>query len=130
MQAGLIYYTREGCQHRRRIRDYSSAGAILATPFFLSLKAEALHLGNRTPEALEAITDGEALVERSGARIWSAELHRLRCVFLAAIGADKTEIEASFCQAIRIAKQQKSVSLKARAEASYSEYRHRKSGFE
>jgi hypothetical protein len=53
-----------------------------------------------------------------------------RGVFLAAIGADKTEIEASFCQAIRIAKQQKSVSLKARAEASYSEYRHRKSGFE
>jgi hypothetical protein len=85
------------------IRDYSSAGAILATPFFLSLKAEALHLGNRTPEALEAIRDGEALVERSGARIWSAELHRLRGVFLAAIGADKTEIEASFCEAIRIA---------------------------
>ena len=47
-----------------------------------------------------------------------AELHRLRAVFLAAIGADETQIEASFCGAIRVAKEQKSVSLAKRAEAS------------
>jgi hypothetical protein len=33
-----------------------------------------------------------------------AELRLLRDVFLAAIGADETKIEASFCEAIRIAK--------------------------
>ena len=55
-----------------------------------------------------------------------AELHRLRGVFLAAMGADETQIEASFCEAIRIAKEQKSVSLEKRAEATYAEYRRQK----
>jgi hypothetical protein len=32
-------------------------------------------------------------------------------VFLAAMGADETKIEASFCEAIRIAMEQKSISL-------------------
>jgi hypothetical protein len=36
-----------------------------------------------------------------------AELRLLRDVFLAAIGADEPKIEASFCEAIRIAKEQK-----------------------
>ena len=62
------------------------------------------------------------MVERSEERQWSAELHRLRGVFLTATGAEKTEIEASFCEAIRIAKQRKSVSLGTRAEATYAEY--------
>jgi hypothetical protein len=47
-------------------------------------------------------------------------------VFLAAIGAEERETEASFCAAIRIAKQQKSVSLQKRAEKTYSEYRRQK----
>jgi hypothetical protein len=37
-------------------------------------------------------------------------------VFLAALGADEMQIEASFCEAIRIAKEQKSTSLEERAE--------------
>jgi len=52
--------------------------------------------------------------------------HRLRGVFLAAMGEQETEIEASFCQAIRIAKEQKSVSLEKRVEATYAEYRRQK----
>ena len=51
-----------------------------------------------------------------------AELYRLRGVFLAAIGADEVQIEASLREAIRIAKEQKSVSLEKRAEETYSEY--------
>ena len=42
--------------------------------------------------------------------------------FLAAIGSDKPRIEASFRAAISTAKQQKSVSLEKRAEATYAEY--------
>jgi hypothetical protein len=95
-------------------------------PFLLALKAEALHLTDRTSEALEAIKEAEALVERFESRWWHAELHRLRAVFLAAMGADETEIEASFQAAIRIAREQKSVSLKKRAERTYAEYRRQK----
>ena len=108
------------------IGDYRADGAILAVPFFLALKAEAFHLANRTCEALEAINEAEALVERSGARLWCVELHRHRGVFLAAMGADETQIEASFCAAIRIAREQKSVSLEKRAEGTYAEYRRQK----
>ena len=76
-------------------------------------EAEALHLADHTSEALETIAEAEAWVERS----------QERCVFLAPIGADGTGIEASFCTAIRIAKEQKSVLLQKRAEATYAEYR-------
>ena len=54
------------------------------------------------------------------------ELHRLRGVFLTAMGADETQIEASFGEAIRIAQEQKSISLEKRAEATYAEYRRQK----
>ena len=108
------------------IGDYRATGCDAGLPYFLALKAEALHLADRTSEALEAIKEAEALVERSEERWWCAELHRLRGVFLTAIGADETQIEASFCEAIRIAKEQKSVSLAETREATYAEYRRQK----
>jgi serine/threonine protein kinase/tetratricopeptide (TPR) repeat protein len=95
-------------------------------PAFLTRKAEALHLADRTSEGLEAINEAEALAQRFESHYWSAELHRLRGVFLATLGADEAQIEASFCEAIRMAKEQKSVSLEKRAEASYAEYRRQK----
>jgi hypothetical protein len=95
-------------------------------PFLLALKAEALHLADRTVESLEAIREADGLVERFENRYWSAELHRLRGVFLATASAEETQIEAAFGEAIRIAKQQKSVSLQKRAESSYAEYRGRR----
>ena len=77
-------------------------------------------------EACHAVTEAQALVERSEQRWWCAELHELRGVFVAALGAEETEIEASFRAAIRIAKEQKAVSLAKRAEATYAEYRRQK----
>jgi hypothetical protein len=108
------------------IRDYRATGANIGLSYLLGMKAEALHLADRTSEALEAIKEAEALVERFEERFWSAELQRLRGVFLAALDADETQIEASFGEAIRIAKEQKSVSLEKRAEATYAEYRRQK----
>jgi predicted ATPase len=95
-------------------------------PFALALKAEALYLANRIPEALEAIKEAERQAEISEERWWCAELHRLRGAFLSAVGADENQIEASFCEAIRIAREQKSISLEKRAEVTYAEYRRQK----
>ena len=81
---------------------------------------------DRTSEALEAIKEAERLAETYRERWWCAELHRLRGVFLTAIGADEIQIEASFCEAIATARDQKSVSLEKRAEATYAEYRRQK----
>jgi adenylate cyclase len=108
------------------IRDLRANGAVMGLPYFLAQKAEALHLAERTSEALEAINEAEVLAERSEERRWCAELHRLRGVFLATLGANETQIEGSFSAAIRIAREQKSISLEKRAEATYAEYRRQK----
>jgi hypothetical protein len=67
-----------------------------------------------------SIRDAEVLAERFEERWWCAELCRLRAVFLAATGAERV------CEAVRVAKEQKSVSLERRADATYAEYRRQK----
>ncbi len=108
------------------IGNYRATGSKLDMPYLLALKAEALHLADRTSDALEAITEAEAVIEKFENRYWCAELHRLKGVFLTAMGADEARIEASFRAAIKTAKEQKSVSLAARAEGTYAEYRRQK----
>jgi hypothetical protein len=110
------------------IEDWVATGAVLQVPFYLGLKSEALYLANRTSEALEAISEAEALVERFEDRHWCAELYRLRGVYLAALGTDEARIEGSFCEAIRTAKEQKSISLAKSAEATFAEYRRQRAG--
>ena len=107
------------------IENMRAAGWVLCLPYALSIKAEVLHLADRASEALEILREAEALAETREERWWWAELHRLRGV-LTAIGAEETEIEASFCEAISNAKQQKSISLEKRAEGTYAEYRRQK----
>ena len=104
------------------IRDYRVTGSVQGVPYFLALKAEALFLGDRSSEALEAINEAEALAERFEHRNALSEMHRLRGMFLAALGADEIQIEASFCAALRIAREQKSIALAKVAEATYAAY--------
>ncbi|MBV8224367.1 MAG: hypothetical protein JO232_04165 [Verrucomicrobia bacterium] len=106
--------------------NWRAIGSKMCVPYWLALKAEALHLADRTSEALDAIKEAEALAERFGERWWCAEMHRLRGVFLTALGTKEAQIDASFSEAIRIAREQKSVSLAKRAEATYAEYRRQK----
>jgi adenylate cyclase len=108
------------------IRDFRASGTVTGLPFWLAVKGEALHLADRTSEALAVVNEAQALAERFEQRVYCAELHRLRGVFLATLGAEETQIEASFCAAISTAKEQKSVSLEKRAEATYAEYRRQK----
>ena len=92
----------------------------------LALKAEALHNAGRTMEALKTLREAEALAETRQERWWCAELYRLRGVVLTTLGADEAQIETSFHEAIRTAKEQKSVSLQKREKATYVEYRRQK----
>jgi tetratricopeptide (TPR) repeat protein len=108
------------------IKDLRATGSVLPLSGHLARKAEALHLADRTSEALETVNEAIAIAERFEHGYWSAGLHRLRGVFLATLGADQTQIEASFCDSIRIAKEQKSVSLEKRAEATYADCRRQK----
>ena len=110
----------------RGIKELRATGALLGLSSDLALKAEALHLADRTPEALQAIEEAKAVARKMEERQNLAELHRLRGVFLASLGADEIQIEASFLEAIRIAREQKSISLEKRAEGTYAEYRRQK----
>jgi hypothetical protein len=109
----------------RGIGDFQATGSKVE-PILVALKAEGLHLADRTSEALEAVEEAEREVARFEDRWCFAELHRLRGVFLAALGAEEAQIEVSFCEAISIAKEQKSISLEKRAEATYAQYRRQK----
>jgi hypothetical protein len=66
----------------RKTTVLDSCGTLFPMLSLLASKAEALHFADRTPEALETIKQAEALVEATEARYWSAELYRLRGVFL------------------------------------------------
>ena len=69
---------------------------MLDLPYHLSLKAEALHLADRTSEALEAINEAKALAESIELRYSFSTIHRLRGVFLVNLGGEETQIEATF----------------------------------
>jgi hypothetical protein len=91
--------------------------------FFLTLKAEALHLADRSSEALEAIEEPEALVERSGRRNWCAENLTGFAVCVSRQWAPtRPKLRLHFAKP----KEQKSVSLEKRAEGTYAEYRKQK----
>ena len=55
---------------------------MLVTPYWLALKAEALHSADRLSEALDTVREAKALAEASGERWWLAELYRLQGLFL------------------------------------------------
>jgi predicted ATPase len=65
-----------------RIRDGLAAaeasGSRVTAPLFLPLLAEALALAGKIEEGLAALDDALATAAVSGARGWSAEIHRLR----------------------------------------------------
>jgi hypothetical protein len=107
------------------IGGYRARGATGAS-YFLWLKAQALYLANRTPEALEALKEADAFVEKYEDYDMRFALHLHRGVFLTAMGAEEAQIEALFQEAIRIAKEQKSISNEKCAEATYAEYHRQK----
>jgi hypothetical protein len=74
------------------IRDFRATGSVLGLLGYLALKAEALHLADRTSEALEAINEAEALAERFEQRGFIARIPLFRGVFLTAIGADEAQM--------------------------------------
>jgi hypothetical protein len=105
------------------IRDLRAGGSVFGLPTWLAVKAEALHLADRSPEALAAIDEAEAMAQRFEHRNTFSQLYRLRGVFLAAIGAEETQVAGSFRAAVTIAREQKSILLEKCAEETHAEYR-------
>jgi predicted ATPase len=106
-----------------RIRDGLAAaeatGSRGHTPLFLTLLAEALAPAEKMEEGLAALDEALAKVAVSGAKGWSAEIHRLRGeLTLRLPNPDPTKAEESFRTALAIAREQGTRGYELRAATS------------
>jgi hypothetical protein len=104
------------------ITEFRGGGLVFGLPFWLAAKAEALYLADRAPEALEAVDEAEAVAQRFEHGNIFSRLHWLRGILLSAMGAEQSQIEASFRAAVTIAREQKSILQEECAAETYAEY--------
>jgi tetratricopeptide (TPR) repeat protein len=99
------------------IAALNQIGARMDRPYLLALLSEMMAAGGRVSEAVAMITEALGQVQDSRTYFYEAELHRVRGVILLQQGgpAGKDAAEASFRQAIEVAKQQKARTLELRA---------------
>ena len=100
---------------------WQSTGAALMRPHSLTLLAEAYAAANRHEQALLVLDEALTWAEATGERMYEAEVCRLRGEYLLAAGgkgADVETAEASFQQALAIARRQGARSLELRAATS------------
>jgi predicted ATPase len=104
---------RQGLAARR------ATGAELVQPYWLGLLAEAYRKGGQPTEALIALAEVLALLDKNGQRYYEAELYRLKGKMLLARSADaQVEAEACFQHALSIARRQQAKSWELRAAMS------------
>jgi predicted ATPase len=105
------------------IRDGLAAaeatGTRVATPYSLTLLAEALALAGKIEEGLAALDDALAKAAASGVRGWNAEIHRLRGELTGRLPyPDPAKAEESFRIALAIAREQGTRGYELRAATS------------
>ena len=99
------------------IASQRAKGVLLAMTGFLAMLGEVFRLAGRCAEGLAVIAEALAQVERTGERVYEAEIWRIKGELLlqAAASQAQTEAEACFQQAIEIAQQQSAKSWELRA---------------
>ena len=101
------------------LANWRSISPEFMSPIFLSLKAEILMKRKRVEEALEALSEAEALVEKNAEGLFEAEIHRLRGeALLIRVEDQDNSVEACFQQALDVARRQSAKSLELRAATS------------
>lgn len=92
--------------------------------YLLGLLSDARVKAGQPSEAMKAVEEAISLVETTGERFYSAELHRLHGELLAraSIG-QRDEAKAEFDKAIKIAAQQGALSLERKARDSLRRHR-------
>lgn len=116
-------------QIQQGLAAWQSTGAALMRPHSLTLLAEAYAAANRHEQALLVLDEALTCAEATGERMYEAEVCRLRGEYLLAAGGKGTDVEtaeASFQQALAIARRQGAHSLELRAATSLTRlYRDR-----
>ncbi|MDQ4076999.1 MAG: protein kinase, partial [Chloroflexota bacterium] len=101
-------------------------GAEMDRPYFLALLAEAHSLNREAEKGLPVLTEALAMVRNSRAFFYEAELFRLRATLLLQINAQNNmeEAEASFQQALEVARRQEARMLELRTLVSLGRLYH------
>jgi adenylate cyclase len=106
-------------QIRRGLVAWQATGARGVVPYYLLMLAEAYGQGGQAEEGLRVLAEALALVNTGGERRLEAEIYRLKGVLLLArSAAHQGEAEASFQQALAVARRQQAKSLELRAAMS------------
>jgi predicted ATPase len=108
-------------QIRQGLTAYLEAGAELNRPYYLALLAEAYGTGGQVAEGLSVVAEALAAVDKTGDRLWEAELYRLKgelTLHQSSGHRRESEAEACFHKAIEIARKQQAKSLELRAAIS------------
>jgi predicted ATPase len=104
---------------RQGLAAYQATGAALYLPYYYAMVSEVHGLMGEREEALHLLNEALTAVERTGERIYTAELHRLKGELLLQLSAENAS-EAIMCfqQAIAIAQNQQAKSWELRAVTS------------
>jgi predicted ATPase len=103
-------------QLRDGLARWRAAEAALVMPMHLVVLAEACLRAGRAKDALAAVTEALACVERSEERVFDAEVHRCYGdVLLAQVDRNAAEAEGSYRHALEIARRQNAHLLELRA---------------
>jgi predicted ATPase len=113
-------------QIRQGLAAYRETEAKLMGPYFLTPLAEAYGKVGQVAEGLSVVAEALAAVDKTGERLWEAELYRLKGTLVLQASVPsltrqvEKEAEADFLKAIAIARRQSAKSLELRAVMSLS----------
>lgn len=105
---------------RKGFELWAATGAVVTTPFYLTMRAEGLALAGRPEEGLTLLEHALSIVERTGERYYEAEIRRLigqvTLQVAARAGLDRSaDAEQWMLQALECAQARKLLSLALRA---------------
>jgi predicted ATPase len=96
-----------------------AGGTVLGSPAMLALLAEAHGKAGQTEEGLALLDEAQGLVAKTGERQFEAEVHRVKGeLLLARSPSDQTQAQASFHEALEVARRQSAKSWELRAATS------------
>jgi len=104
---------------RHRLSAVRSTGSEVGSVGTLAHIADALRLTGRFDEGLRSVDESFPIIERTGERMFEAEVRRVKGeLLLARDASNAAQAERSFCTAIEVARRQKAKSWELRATTS------------
>jgi len=105
-------------QIRQGLAASQTTGAEVLRVLQLAVLAEAYRRAGRAQEGLAVLAEALATVDRTGERLFEAQVHRLKGDLLRMQGAQAAEVEQCYRQAMAVARTQQAKSWELRAAVS------------